>query len=95
MDAEEQKQSLTVTVAGGYPADSEVLLLVAEAALHDCSAQIADDSARGRDVSRFVLGLRSFADEVGRDAALGAILPVFIAGIDCVHADTGDPDACQ
>ena len=38
MDAEEQEQSLAVTVAGGYPADSEVLLLVAEAALHDCSA---------------------------------------------------------
>lgn len=95
MNAEKQQQCLAVAVSGGYPADSEVLLLIAEAALHDCSAQIADDSARGRDVSRFVLGLGSFADEVGHDAALGAILPVFIAGIDCVHADAGDLDACQ
>ena len=47
VDAEEQKQSLAVAVAGGYSADSEVLLLVSEAALHDCSAQVADDSARG------------------------------------------------
>lgn len=95
VNAEKQKQSLAVTVAGGYSADSEVLLMVSEAALHDCSAQVADDSARGRDVSRFVLGLGSFADEVGHDAALGAILPVFIAGIDCVHAYAGDLNASQ
>lgn len=93
--AKEQEQCLTVAVAGGYPADSEVLLLVAEAALHDCGAQVADDSARGRDIRRFVLGFRSFADEVGRDAVFGAVLPVFIAGIDCVHTDAGDLDACQ
>lgn len=93
--AEEQEQCLAVAVAGGYPADSEVLLLVAEAALHDCGAQVADDSARGRDIRRLVLGFRSFADEVGRDAVFGAILPVFIAGIDCVRTDAGDLDACQ
>lgn len=95
MDAEEQKQRLAVAVAGGYPADSEGLLLVAEAALYDCGAQVADDSARGRDVSRFAPECGSFADEVGHDAAPGAVLPVFIAGIDRVHVDAGDLDACQ
>ena len=78
-----------------YPADSEVLLLIAEAAFHDSGSQIADDSADGLDVRRFVLGFMSFADEVGRDAMFGAILPVFIAGIDRVHADAGDLDACR
>ena len=95
MDAEEQKQCLAVAVTGGYPADTEVLLLVSETALHDCCAEVADDSAGGRDVRRFVLGSRPFAYEVGRDAAFGAIFPILIAGIDCVHADAGDLDACQ
>lgn len=95
MNAEEQQQCLAVAVAGRYPADSEVQLLVAEAALHDSCAQVADDPAGGRDISGFVLGFRPFADEVGHDALFGAILPVLIAGIDCVHADPRDLYACQ
>ena len=47
VDAEEQEQCLAVAVAGRYPADPEVLLLVAEAAFHDSGAQVADDSAGG------------------------------------------------
>lgn len=61
-----------MSVAGRDPADSEVLLLVAEAALHDSCAQVADDSTGGRDISGFVLGFRPFADEVGHDAFFGA-----------------------
>ena len=95
MDAEEQKQCLAVAVAGRDPADSEVLLPVTEAALHDSCAQVADDPAGCRDICGFILGFRPFADEIGHDALLGAILPVFIAGIDCVHADAGDLFACQ
>lgn len=95
MDAEEQKEGLAVAVAGGDAADTEVLLLVAEAALHDGGAQVTDDTAGGRDVGLLVLGLGTFADEVGRDATLGAILTVFIVGIDGVHADAGDLYARQ
>jgi len=47
---EEQKQCLAVAVAGRDPADSEVLLLVTEAALHDSCAQVADDPAGCRDM---------------------------------------------
>ena len=74
VDAEEQKEGLAVAVAGGNAADTEVLLLVAEAALHYGGAQVTDDTAGGRDVGLLVLGLGTFADEVGRDATLGAIL---------------------
>ena len=79
-----------MAVAGGDAADTEVLLLVAEAALHDGGAQVTDDTAGGRDVGLLVLGLGTFADEVGRDATLGAILPVFVVGIDGVCNDFGD-----
>ena len=72
MYAEEQEQCLAVSVAGRDPADSEVLLLFAEAALHDSCPQVADDSTGGRDISGFVLGFRPFADEVGHDAFFGA-----------------------
>ena len=95
VDAEEQKEGLAVAVAGGDAADTEVLLLVAEAALHYGGAQVTDDTAGGRDVGLLVLGLGTFADEVGRDATLGAILTVFIVGIDGVHADAGDLYARQ
>lgn len=51
VDAEEQKEGLAVAVAGGDAADTEVLLLVAEAALHYGGAQVTDDTAGGRSVS--------------------------------------------
>ena len=84
-----------MAVAGGDAADTEVLLLVAEAALHDGGAQVTDDTAGGRDVGLLVLGLGSLAHKVGRDATLGALLTVFVVGIDGVHADAGDLYARQ
>ncbi len=48
-----------MAVAGGDAADTEVLLLVAEAALQDRGAQVTDDTAGGRDVGLLVLGLGS------------------------------------
>lgn len=95
MDAEEQKQSLAVAVAGGYPADSEVLLLVSETSLHDRCAQIADDSPGGRYFCGFIFGSWSLSGEVGRDAFFGAVFAVIVVGIYGVHPDAFHYNACQ
>ena len=89
VDAEEQEQCLAVSVAGRYAPYAIVLLLIAETALHDCCAEVANDSTRGRDVGRFVLGPGAFADEIGGDAIGRAIRPVVVIGIDGVHTYAG------
>ena len=56
VDAEEQKEGLAVAVAGGNAADTEVLLLVAEAALHYGGAQVTDDTATTEIYTSIVVG---------------------------------------
>ena len=76
-----------------YPADSEVLLLIAEAAFHDSGSQIADDSARCGGGVILILGLRTFSCKTGGDPVFRAVLPVLIVGVDCISSDLPDIDS--
>ena len=95
MDAEKEQQCLAAGVACSYPADTVVLFLISEAALHGRRAQCTDYSPGGAYVGVFILWLRTFADKTGRDAVFGAVPPVVVVGIDGVSSDFGYLDTGQ
>ena len=66
MDAEKEQQRLAAGVACSNPADTVVLFLVSEAALHGGRAQCPDYSSGCAYVGVFILWLRAFADKTSR-----------------------------
>ena len=90
VDAEKELQCLAAGVACRYAAHAIALFLIAEAALHCCRAECANDSACCADTCVFFLWLGAFADKTGGYAVFGAGPPVLVVGIDGVGADAGD-----
>lgn len=88
--SEEQRQYLAVPVAGRYPAYTEVLILIAEAAFHDGGAQVAEDTPGSVILCRSALGPRPFAGEAGGYVMPGAVFAGIVVGRDCIATEPPD-----
>ena len=86
MDAEEKLQSLAVSVARRYAHQVEVLLLIAEASLHDGGAEIAYYTPCSSEIRLFIPGYRSLAYEAGEDFVISAVSAILVVGINCICA---------
>lgn len=62
VDAEEEQERLAVAVSGSDASHTVVEFLIAETALHDRCAQIADDAPGHQYFRGFILGFGTLAD---------------------------------
>ena len=89
MDAEEKLQCLAVSVARRYAHQVVVLLLVAEASLHDGGAETANYTPCSSEIRMFIPWCRSLAYETGGDIVFSTESAILVVGINCICVDRG------
>ncbi len=95
VDAEKEQQRLASCVARRDAANTIMLFLIAEAALHGCRAQCADYTACGADIRILILWFGTFTHETGRYSVLCAVFTVLVVCIYLVGPYTSDINAGQ
>ena len=79
-----------MSVSGGDASHAIMLFLISEAALQDRGTQIADYAAGGRYAYRLILGLATFADEVGDDSVFGTVAAVLMLPLSISTSPSSD-----
>ena len=95
MDAEEKLPCLAESVARRYAHQVVVLLLIAEASLHDGGAETAYYAPGSSEIRLFLPWCRSLTYKTGGDIVFSAVSTVFVVGINCICAHSSGIRAGQ